>query len=197
MLRIGVTGGIGSGKTTVCKFFELLDVPVYYADDRAKWLIQNKSSLKKEIINAYGQEVYADSGELNRAHLAGIVFQDKAALTRLNQLVHPEVIRDGFEWMAQYEGKKPYVLKEAALLYESGSYKKMDYNILVAAPEQLRIERVMWRDNTTPEAVRARIDKQMPEDQKRAMSDFVIDNDGQHLLIPQVWALHHIFVDLA
>ncbi len=197
MLKIGVTGGIGSGKTTVCKFFEFLDIPVYYADDRAKWLIQNKPELKSAIITAYGQEVYSDSGELNRAHLANIVFKDKAALSKLNQLVHPVVIQDGIEWMQQFEGTKPYVLKEAALLFESGSSKQMDYSILVAAPESLRIERVMWRDNASVESIKARIDKQMPEDQKRELADFVIDNDGEHLLIPQIWALHHIFCDLA
>ena len=189
MQHLGITGGIGSGKTTVCKIFETLGIPIYYADDRAKFLMSHDPNLIMGIIELFGQEAYLEPQVLNRAHIAQVAFNDKDKLTQLNALVHPAVARDGLEWQAaQYD--VPYTLKEAALLYESGSYRSLDKIIVVTAPLKLRIERVMARDGSKREEVEARIAKQMPESEKVNMADFVIYNDGEQALIPQVMSIH-------
>lgn len=188
-LRVGITGGIGSGKTTVCRIFELLGVPVYYADDRAKWLMNNDPILRDGLLQQFGEEAYLPDGGLNRAHIASIVFNDKSQLETLNSLVHPAVRRDGEDWAAAQIA--PYTLREAALLFESGIYQTLDQLITVTAPESVRIARVVARDNTSEEAVRARMANQWPEEKKVALSDFIIQNDGQHGLLEQVWKLHH------
>ncbi len=191
MLKIGITGGIGSGKTTVCKIFESLGIPVYYADDRAKWLMANQADLKSKISELFGEEAYDESGQLNRGHIAKIAFSNPEILKELNAIVHPAVGEDGIAWMKEQEQKNvPYALKEAALIFESGSYKQLDKVITVYAPEYLRIERVMKRDNSTREAIKSRIDKQMPEEKKIALSDYVIYNNGKQSLIQQVIKIH-------
>lgn len=187
--RIGITGGIGSGKTTACRLFEILGIPVYYADDRAKWLMQNDKELIVQIKDAFGEGAYQASGVLDRTYLAGIVFQDKSKLEQLNSIVHPAVRTDGINWDAEHSGF-PYTLREAALLYESGIYELLDQIITVTAPEAVRIERVMKRDNVDEAAVRARMDKQWPEDKKVELADFVIYNDGKQSLIQQVYHIH-------
>lgn len=192
-LRVGITGGIGSGKTTVCKIFSALDIPIYYADDRAKTLMVNDEDLKAKLIDVFGKETYHTSGELNRAHLAGIVFKDEAALKKLNALVHPAVKKDGLEWEKTHT-EVPYTLREAALIYESGIDKTLDNVIVVTAPEELRIQRVMRRDGVDEAAVRNRIDKQWPEEDKVKRADFVIHNDGEHSLIKQILEIHKILV---
>ncbi len=194
MLKIGITGGIGSGKTTVCRMFEVLGIPVYYADDRAKWLMNNLPELQAAIKDTFGAEAYNEQG-LNRAHLAKIVFNDKKRLKELEALVHPQVFKDGAAWYEQHQ-KAPYTLRENALMFETGSYKAMDKTVTVFAPRDLRIQRVMARDNTTKEAIEARIDKQMPEDEKLKLADFVVNNDNQSSLIKQVYNLHEIFLSL-
>lgn len=188
-LKVGITGGIGSGKTTVCKIFELLKIPVYYADDRAKWLMNNDPELIKALKTAFGNKVYHQNGTLNRAYLANIIFNDKQALKKVNAIVHPVVGQDGNDWHEQ-QGDVPYTLKEAALFFENGTHKLMDYMITVTAPESMRIQRVIARDNTTTAAVKARIDKQLPESEKVRQSDFIIKNDSQHSLILQVINIH-------
>lgn len=188
MLKIGITGGIGSGKTTVCQIFETLGIPVYYADDRAKRLMTEDPILKRQIVELFGQEAYQKDGSLNRKHIADIVFNNKAQLARLNAAVHPAVGRDANAWHDAQNA--PYTLREAALLFEAGSFRQMDKVITVTAPEEVRIARVMKRDQTTEEAVRARMDKQMPEAEKVERADFVIHNDGKHSLISQVLDIH-------
>lgn len=194
MLKIGITGGIGSGKTTVCRLFELLGVPVYYADVRAKMLMQTDEELIASVKNAFGEEVYAGQ-TLNRALLGSIVFNNACLLDVLNGLVHPAVFRDFDRWALQQKG--PYVLKEAAILFESGSAKDCAYTILVKSPPELRIARVMSRDGISREDVMKRIDKQMSDEMKEKLASFVIMNDETHLVIPQVLALHDRFTDLA
>ncbi|MEL6831383.1 MAG: dephospho-CoA kinase [Bacteroidota bacterium] len=189
VLRVGITGGIGSGKTTTCKLFELMGIPVYYADDRAKWLMQHDKNLIAQLRDAFGDQVYNSEGQLDRAYLAGIVFNDRSQLDILNGIVHPAVRADGIAWDEEHT-TTPYTLREAALLYESGIYQLLDKIITVTAPEALRIERVMQRDNVDEAAVRARIDKQWPEEKKVALADFVIHNDGQQSLIRQVYHIH-------
>lgn len=194
-LKIGITGGIGSGKTTVCKIFETLGIPIYYADDRAKWLMINDSNLIKRIKDLLGEKAYNEDGSLNRAFIANIVFQDKAKLEKLNAIVHPAVFIDGNDW---HEAQKnvPYTLKEAALLFEGKGHQFLDKMITVTAPKELRIERVINRDKTTREAILARMDKQLPDEKKVEMADFVVYNDGKESLIDQVLKIHHQVLEL-
>lgn len=194
MLKIGITGGIGSGKTTVCRLFELLGVSVYYADVRAKILMQTDVELIEEIKKVFGGEVY--SGQtLNRSLLGSIVFSNSERLQQLNALVHPAVFRDFDRW--SYEQRGLYVLKEAAILFESGSSKDCAYTILVKSPVDLRTSRVMLRDSISKEDVIKRMDKQMSDEEKEKLASFVILNDETQLVIPQVLALHDRITDLA
>lgn len=177
VIKVGITGGIGSGKTTVCKMFEQLGTPVYYADDRAKYLMQHEHHLIDEITKRFGADVYTN-GILNRKVLAEKVFNDKAKLELLNSLVHPAVYHDTDVWMEQQKLKKaPYTLKEAALLIETGSYKALDKLIVVTAPLETRVQRVSQRDQLEIEDVMARVRNQLPEAEKIKLADFIIRND--------------------
>jgi dephospho-CoA kinase len=158
MLKVGLTGGIGSGKTIVAHIFELLGIPVYYADDRTKWLMNSNEELKSSVIKNFGEESYINN-ELNRRYLASVVFNDREKLNLLNAITHPVTIRDAEEWMLQQT--TPYVIKEAALLFESGATEKLDYVIGVYAPQHIRVKRVMARDNLSAEEVMKRISKQI------------------------------------
>ena len=189
--RIGITGGIGSGKTTVCHIFEALGIPVYYADTRAKWLTTHDPALKKAIVALLGQEAYLAEGTYNRAFVSEQVFHHADTLAALNRLVHPAVERDSATWHAEQAAKgAPYTLKEAALMVESGSYRLLDALIAVTAPEAVRIQRVMQRDGLAETAVRARLNNQLPEAAKVALANYVVVNDGTRLLLPQVLAIH-------
>lgn len=190
MLRIGLTGGIGSGKTTVAKVFETLGIPVYYADDNAKYLMNNNAVLKASVSRHFGEDVYKN-GELDRKYLAAIVFNNKEKLELLNSLTHPITIRDAEEWMNRQT--TPYVIKEAALLFESGAAEKLDYIIGVYAPQHIRVERVMKRDNLPVEEVMKRISRQIDEEMKMKLCNFVITNNDQQLVIPQILELHRKF----
>ncbi|WP_209332344.1 dephospho-CoA kinase [Lunatimonas salinarum] len=193
-LLVGITGGIGAGKTLVAKIFNLLGVPVYQADDRAKWLMVNHEPLRQAIIKAFGQESYLTDGSLNRSYLASKVFAEAANNQLINGLVHPAVGRD-FQTWAQAQ-QTPYVLKEAALLFESGSYKELDRIITVTAPESLRIFRVLLRDpQRSASEVKAIIDRQWPEERKKEGADFVIDNSDKKMVIPQVLKIHRQLTD--
>ncbi|MEL7120861.1 MAG: dephospho-CoA kinase [Bacteroidota bacterium] len=189
MLKIGITGGIGSGKTTVCKIFETLGIPVYYADERAKGLMINNAPLVLAIKKLLGEKAYDEKGQLNRKWIANKVFNDKSLLEGLNQLVHPAVHEDGDRWHEE-QVDVPYTLKEAALIFESNGHLHLDKIITVTAPKEIRIQRVMARDQVMRAAVEARMDKQMPEAEKVKRSDFVIYNDGKHSLIQQVLKIH-------
>ena len=178
MLKIGITGGIGSGKTTVCKLFETLGIPVYYADERAKYLMQHEHFLIDQLKKNFGDEVY-ENGRLNRALLAEKVFNNKPKLELLNSIVHPAVYRDTERWVEEQKIKKPpYLIKEAALLIETCSYKSLDKLIMVTAPLEQRINRVSARDKISVEDVMARVRNQLPEDEKIKLADFIITNDG-------------------
>ncbi|RPD46108.1 dephospho-CoA kinase [Hymenobacter sediminis] len=195
MLKIGITGGIGSGKSVVCRLFQVLGAPVYDSDARAKWVMAHDVFLRDELIAAFGPETFDAQGQLNRTYLARVAFPDPAQLARLNALVHPHVGRDFSQWVAarQAEGY-PYILKEAALLYESGAYKQLDHVITVFAPLEIRQARVLLRDpHRTADDIQNIIGKQMSEDEKLQRADYVIHNDDQHLLIPQVLRLDEEF----
>lgn len=193
MVKIGITGGIGSGKTTVCRVFELLGIPVFYADYQARQLMQTDPLLVKDILKAFGAESYSAEGQLNRKYLAETVFGNVSKLNLLNSLVHPAVFRAFDTWAASQ--RAPYVIKEAALLFESNSYRDCTFTILVTAPEQLRIQRVIARDRIAAEAVKQRMDKQWPDIEKEKLADFVLLNDEGKLLIPQILQLHQRFID--
>lgn len=188
MLKLGITGGIGSGKSTVCEIFKSLGIPVYSADDRAKTLMTEDEELILSVKALFGEEAYLSDGSLNRSYIASIVFNDAEKLESLNALVHPAVFRDFARWSA--EQNSPYVIKEAALMFESGSFRDLDYVATVSAPQKLRVERSMKRDNTSAEAIKARMKKQWSEKQRLEAADFVLKNDGEHPLIPQVLELH-------
>jgi dephospho-CoA kinase len=187
MIKVGLTGGIGSGKSVVAKLFETLGTPVYYADDAAKKLMNTNPGLKSVIIENFGEGSYTN-GELDRKYIASIVFNDTEKLELLNSLTHPATIRNAEEWIKGQTS--PYIIKEAALLFESGGDKILDHVIGVYAPLPLRVKRVMTRDVVSEEEVMKRINRQMNEEEKMKRCDFVITNDEQQLVIPQVLKLH-------
>ena len=189
MLKIGITGGIGSGKTTVANLFAKLGVPVFFADSETRMLQNSDAELRGELIAAFGPETYLANGTLDRAYLARIVFADKAALQKVNSIVHPAVARHFAAWCAAHESNA-YILKEAAILFESGSNAGLDGVIAVTAPEALRIERVMQRDGISEEEVRKRMANQWPEEEKLKRANWIIYNDGR-ALEPQVEEIHH------
>ena len=191
-LKIGITGGIGSGKTLVSKIFSVLGVPVYDADSRAKWISNFHPNVKEEIIALFGTEAYLDN-KLNTRYIAPIVFNDKSKTEKLNAIVHPRVGEDFNNWVESHK-HFPYLLKEAALMFESDSFKQLDKIIVVSAPLELRIRRILARDPQRTEAeIRGIMDKQMPEEEKLKRADFVIFNNDQQLIIPQVVELDRQF----
>ncbi len=194
MIKVGLTGGIGSGKTTTAKIFELLGVPVYYADDAAKKIMNEDKQLKAAIQKQFGEESYRD-GELDRNYLASKVFNDSFQLEILNSLVHPATIRDASNWTSQQT--TVYTIKEAALIFESGAAEGLDYVIGVSAPSQLRIKRTMERNNVSYDEVVKRMNKQLDEKIKMKLCDFIVQNDEQQLLIPQIIELHQKLLRLA
>lgn len=187
MLKAGITGGIGSGKTTVCQVFETLGIPVFYADVEVRHLVNTEPSVIAEIQSLFGADIYRD-GLLDRRQVASIVFADKYKLEQLNAITHPAAIAAAKRWMEQQT--TPYALKEAALFFETGSHKNMDVMIGVYAPLEVRISRVMTREHISRQEVLDRIGKQMNEEEKMKQCDFVITNDEQNAIIPQVLALH-------
>ncbi|TMI85267.1 MAG: dephospho-CoA kinase, partial [Bacteroidetes bacterium] len=193
VLRVGLTGGIGSGKTTVAKIFELLGVPVYYADDAAKRIMNEDADLKRSIQKQFGEAAYK-SGELDRAYLSAKVFHDPFQLEMLNALVHPATIRDATKWMDRQEAA--YTIKEAALIFESGAFEQLDYVIGVYAPASLRIKRTMGRNGVSREEVAKRMNNQIDERIKMKLCDFVIYNDEEQLVIPQVLQLNQKLLEL-
>ncbi|MCS4433970.1 dephospho-CoA kinase [Aquiflexum gelatinilyticum] len=194
-ILVGITGGIGSGKSTVARIFSILGIPVYYADDRAKWLMANDEALKEQIKDNFGQESYSEAGVLNRAFLASQVFSDEEKVKIINGLVHPAVKADFENWANAQTA--PYVLKEAALLFETGSYKDLDKVINVSSPIRIRISRVLMRDpHRNEKQVNDIIDKQLPDEEKNKLADFVIKNTDNKLLIPQVMEIHHQLLNL-
>jgi dephospho-CoA kinase len=196
MLKIGITGGIGSGKTTVCRVFELLGIPVFYADNVAKTIMQTDSQLKNEILNTFGQESYSIDGQLNRPYISSIVFKDQSQLNKLNALVHPAVFRAFDRWIAEQQ-EVPYILKEAALLFESESYKMCDLSILVISPESTRISRIKARDHISEEEIMLRMKRQFSDEQKMKLANHILINDENCLLIPQILDLNQQFLKIS
>ncbi len=193
MLKIGLTGGIGSGKSTVAKIFQTLGVPVYDADTVAKKLMNESPILHKKLTEVFGEETYTN-GVLNKTYLSSKVFGNEEELKKLNKIVHPIVIQAGEDWMnAQTTA---YAIKEAAIFFESGSAGGLDYMIGVYAPKALRIQRSMQRDGSSREQVLTRMEQQLDEELKMKLCDFVIINDEQQMVLPQVLALHEKFLSI-
>lgn len=194
MLQVGITGGIGSGKSTVAKVFAALGVPVFDADAAAKQIMETDSHVKQQIVHVFGEKAYTNNA-LNRKHLAAIVFADNYYLEKLNSIVHPAAIQAADNWAKTQNA--PYVLKEAALIFEAGSGKNLDYIIGVYAPDALRIKRVMEREGVLREAVLQRMSKQINQQLKMKLCNFVIRNTEQEMVIPQVLSLHKKLLELA
>ncbi len=194
MYRVGLTGGIGSGKSTVARIFGILGVPVYYADTEAKRLMNTDEMLKNGISGLFGPGAYTD-GILNNSYLASRAFPDPALLSSLNALVHPAVHRDFNRWCEE-RTHFPYVIEEAAILIESGARKQFDFIVVVYADEETRIGRVSMRDGAVEAGIRERMKRQMSPQELNSYADHIIDNNGKQLLIPQVLELHGKFVSL-
>ncbi|REE00589.1 dephospho-CoA kinase [Marinoscillum furvescens] len=193
-LQVGITGGIGAGKSIVANIFSVLGVPIYDADTRAKFLMNRDEGLKANIVELLGPTAYQQDGMLNRTYVGGQVFGNPSLLEKLNAIVHPAVGKDFQQW-AKVQST-PYVLKEAALLIENGTYQELDAVIVVAAPEDIRIQRVLDRDaHRTEEDVKNIIDRQLPQQEKTSRADFVVDNSGEVLVIPQVLEIHQQILD--
>lgn len=193
MKTVGLTGGIGSGKTTVARMFKNLGIPIYIADDEAKKLMHS-NKIKKNIIALFGEKAYQEN-QLNRTYIASKVFKDKRLLDELNQIVHPEVAKHFKNWLKKQ--KAPYVIKEAAILFENGSYKQCDKTILVISNKQKRIERVVKRDLSTTKKVLDVIENQWPDEKKITLADFVLENNSDlDTLNTKVCAIHEELIKL-
>jgi dephospho-CoA kinase len=194
IMLIGITGGIGSGKSTVCQLFRALGAPVYEADDRAKWLTNHDPILRADILRLLGPEAYTEAGTYNRPWVATQVFADPNLLQQLNSLIHPRVWADSAAWV-QTNARKPYLIYEAALMRAAGDGNALDTVVVVSAPETLRIQRVRQRDphRSEPE-IRKIIQNQISDDDRARIADVVVKNDESELLIPQVLTLHEQFI---
>lgn len=184
MIKVGITGGIGSGKSTACKVFSLLGIPVFEADIVAKQLMNTDSEIRSKLIDLFGTSVYLPDHTIDRKYLAGIVFNNVSLLAQLSKIVHPEVHKSFDIWCRNQQS--PYILHESAILFETGFYKLMDKSIAVVANENQRIERVMKRDKITHELVKQRIKNQLNDEEKIKLADFVIGNNDHELIIPQI-----------
>ena len=188
MKIVGLTGGIGSGKSTVAKVFATFNIPVYNSDIEAKKLMNTSSEIKKQLIFEFGEQVYLKN-YLNKKFLANIIFNDKQKLEYVNSIVHPVVINHFNKWVSLQTTS--YVIKENAILFESGMYKNVDFIVTVTAPEETRIKRVQKRDNSTYEEVKSRIKNQISDKEKIKKSDFVIYNNNTRLILPQILKVHN------
>lgn len=193
---VGLTGGIGSGKSTVSKIFETLGVKIFHADEEAKKILAENAEVIDAVKKLFGNDIYDKNNNPDRRKIAEIIFRDKKKLEKLNSIIHPKVFEAFAQWIAGIPSNHPYVIKEAALLYESGSYKTLDKMIAVYSPLPLRMKRVMERDKCSEKEFLARAENQMPDEEKIKRADFIIYNDESHPLIPQVMEIHKMLCDV-
>jgi dephospho-CoA kinase len=190
MLSIGISGGMGSGKTLVCTIFKILGISVYNSDLEAKRIMETNEQVKKEIINLLGEESYLNNLTLNRKFIAEKIFNHTELLSGINQIVHPAVREDAEIWSKKIPQDNKYFLRESAILFETRIYKQLDYNILVIAPKEIRIQRIANRDKLSEVDIVIRMNQQWSDEQKIPLSNFVVINDGKTFLIPQVLKIH-------
>jgi dephospho-CoA kinase len=195
MIKVGITGGIGSGKSLICEVFSVLNVPVYHADAEAHALTDHDADIRAELTALFGKEIYQDK-MLNRPLLADQIFNNRDILEKVNRIIHPRVAAHFAQWCAMYPDD-PYIVQESAILFESRAYLSFYKTVVVTAPESIRIGRVLSRKNMTPDKIRAILQNQLPEEEIAGRSDFIINNDGQELVIPQVLHLHKTFLSLS
>jgi dephospho-CoA kinase len=188
MIKVGVTGGIGSGKSLICQVFSHLGVPVYFADEAAKNLMDYDPGIKKGLTDVFGATIYA-GGKLNRPKLAGLIFDDPKLLADVNRIVHPGVRHNFIEWCSSFTSV-PFVIQESAILFESNTFKLFDYIILVAAPEEMRIQRILNRPGMTREKILEIMKNQLPEGEKILRSHFVIKNDETTMILPLILSIY-------
>ncbi len=191
MIRVGITGGIGSGKSIVCEVFRKLNVPVFSSDLEARYLTNNDPEIRKGLISLAGDRIF-EGQKLDRKLLAKYIFNDKELLAKVNKLIHPR-IADCFRNWCLLHGNRSYVIQESAIIFESGANRMMDKIITVSCPQDIRISRVIAREHASMETIMAIIGNQMPEQEKISRSDHIIQNDGTRLVIPQVLYLHRLF----
>ena len=191
MNKVAVTGNIGSGKSTVCKIFESLGIKVYYADSEAKKFYRDLDVISS-VKEVFGKDIFDEHGIISHARLATIVFNNEKLLKKLNSIIHPLVLKDFQTWAGE-KGSEDYIVYESALLFESGFNKYFDHSILVTAPPEIAMNRVMARDNTSRSDFEARLSRQMSESEKQALARHIIINDGTTAIIPQIMVLHKLF----
>lgn len=189
MIKVAITGGIGSGKTFICNIFSILGIPVFNSDEVAKLLLNKNLEIQQKVISLFGKDVYQPNSTINRKKLADIVFNDKIALLKLNNIIHPEVRKSFNQWALIQ--KAPYVIQESAIIFESGIIGNFDKIIIVTAPEELKIERIIKRDGISKEKIIERMKNQLPEEKKVEQSHFVIVNDDIEMILPQVIKIHN------
>jgi len=194
MIKVGVTGGIGSGKTIVCKVFASLGVPVYYADIAAQMLANTNAEIQEKLINLLGKDIY-NNGGLNRALMSSLIFQDKKLIEEVNRIIHPYVKQDFTDWTKMHR-ESDYVIQEAAILFESGSNQFIDKCITVTAPLEIKIKRLLMRKGMTEERIKDIMANQWPDEKKILLSDFVINNDEKSLILPQILFIHKQLIDI-
>ena len=195
--QVGITGGIGSGKSIICAIFNRLGIPSYDADSRAKWLMDNDPGIMKNIRREFGRKAYGRDGLLDRDMISRLVFDDSSKIEVLNSIVHPAVGRDYLAWV-ENNGQSAYLLKEAALIFETGSDRQLDRVITVFAPKSMRIDRVLSRDQHRDKSqVKSIMSKQWSEQQRQKKADYIIKNDERILVIPQVLRIHQELANLA
>lgn len=194
MLKIGVTGGIGSGKSTVCNIFRNLGVPIFTSDEVGREILNTSEEVKKEVRQSFGKDMYDADGNLDRVRMARLVFSDPVALNKLNSIVHPRV-QAKFEQWQKYHESKSYIIKEAAILFETGVYHDLDKVITVFAPKEVRLERVMKRDGAIKEEVLKRMRFQYSDEERNRLADYIIMNEDEKDLLSQVMELNEIFIN--
>ena len=194
MLKVGVTGGMGSGKSTVCNILKNLGVPVFSSDDVGKYLLNNDDYLKNEIKTHFDSDMYTSTGRLDRNRMAQLVFNNPDELKKLNELVHPRVKAEFDSWCKKME-KRPCVVKEAAILFETGQHKELDKMVTVFCPKEERIRRIIKRDDTSKELIEKRMMQQYSDAERNALATYIIMNDGKEELLPQVMELHELLLN--
>ncbi len=188
MITVGLTGGIGSGKSLIGEIFKRLGIPVFHADDEAKIILNSDEAVVGRIKKEFGENIYTSHG-VDRKQLADIIFNDQTALSKINAIIHPRVRQYFIEWKGKQKAK--YVIEEAAILFESNAYKELDITINVHADELIRIKRVVERDKTSGETVKSRMNNQLSDEERIKLADYTIYNDGKQMLLPQVLNIHH------